>query len=286
MKKILLSLSVLLTVIVVSACGNQTADLSTNNIASSIYQVAPTPRVEVITNNANIRSGLTNSSPILQKAAKNATLDVVNKVDNWYAVRLQDNTIGFIPENQCKTLTPLTTIGNTTVNTTTGIQNPTATPNTTTTPATPNVADNTPPVTDNNTTNEANTAPLSADEQEMVRLVNEARAENNVKPLEVDFKLSNVARVKSQDMINNNYFDHNSPTYGSPFDMMKSFKVNFSQAGENIAGNQTVQAAHTSLMNSPGHRKNILNPNFTHIGVGIKNGGNYGKMFTQMFMSK
>lgn len=120
----------------------------------------------------------------------------------------------------------------------------------------------------------------------MVQLVNKARAENNLPALKVDTELANVARIKSQDMIDNNYFSHNSPTYGSPFDMMKDFGINYVQAGENIAGNQDVQKAHDALMNSPGHRKNILSPDFTHIGIGIRKGGQYGNMYTQMFISK
>jgi uncharacterized protein YkwD len=87
-------------------------------------------------------------------------------------------------------------------------------------------------------------------------------------------------------MIDNNYFSHNSPKYGSPFDMMKSFGIKFVHAGENIAGNQTVQAAHNALMNSPGHRQNILSTDYTHIGIGIQKGGSYGNMFTQQFISK
>jgi uncharacterized protein YkwD len=68
--------------------------------------------------------------------------------------------------------------------------------------------------------------------------------------------------------------------------MLKSFGISFVQAGENIAGNQNVQNAENALMNSPGHRKNILNTDFTHIGIGIRNGGPYGNMFTQEFISR
>lgn len=68
--------------------------------------------------------------------------------------------------------------------------------------------------------------------------------------------------------------------------MMKSFGIEFVKAGENIAGNQTVQKAHDSLMNSPGHRQNILSPDYTHIGIGIKKGSSYGNIFTQEFVSK
>ncbi len=130
------------------------------------------------------------------------------------------------------------------------------------------------------------TAGLTAAEQQMLNLVNQERAKAGLKPLQADAQLTKLARMKSQDMINRGYFDHNSPTYGSPFDMMKSYGVSYRTAGENIAGNRSVQAAHTALMNSSGHRANILNPNYTHIGIGIVEGGPYGMMFTQMFVGR
>lgn len=127
---------------------------------------------------------------------------------------------------------------------------------------------------------------LSAEERQMIDLVNAARQQAGLQPLIADAKLSQVARLKSQDMVDNNYFSHQSPTYGSPFDMMKQFGITYSSAGENIACNQTVQAAHVALMNSPGHRDNILKSTYTHIGIGIVDGGQCGKMFTQQFISK
>ena len=99
-------------------------------------------------------------------------------------------------------------------------------------------------------------------------------------------RLVSLARQKSQDMITNNYFGHQSPTYGSPFDMMKKAGVTYRTAGENLAGASTVQQAHSGLMNSSGHRANILNPNFTHIGIGMVRGGRYGAMWTQMFIGQ
>ncbi len=124
---------------------------------------------------------------------------------------------------------------------------------------------------------------LSADEQKMLNLVNSARASAGLKPLQADLSLVKLARLKAQDMINKNYFSHTSPTYGSPFDMMKSYGVSYRYAGENLAGAPTVDSAHTNLMNSTGHRANILNGNFTKVGIGVVNGGPYGKMFVQMF---
>lgn len=121
-------------------------------------------------------------------------------------------------------------------------------------------------------------------EQEVIRLVNEIRAENGLKALTYDWELGRVARFKSQDMKDNNYFAHNSPVYGTPFQMIKNFGISYRSAGENIAkGYATPQAVVNAWMNSSGHRANILNANYTRIGVGYVAGGNY---WTQMFISK
>lgn len=127
---------------------------------------------------------------------------------------------------------------------------------------------------------------LTPEEQQMIDLVNKARSDAGLSPLAVDMELSKVARLKSQDMVDKNYFSHDSPTYGSPFDMMKQFGIQYRTAGENIACNQDVAGAHQALMNSEGHRANILSKDFTHIGIGIADGGPCGKMFTQQFIAK
>jgi uncharacterized YkwD family protein len=124
---------------------------------------------------------------------------------------------------------------------------------------------------------------LTPEEKQMLDLVNRERQRAGLRPLVVDPKLVQLARLKSKDMIAKGYFSHYSPTYGSPFEMMDSFGVSYRYAGENLAGAPTVEIAHRSLMNSPGHRANILNPNFQRIGIGIISGGPYGKMFTQLF---
>lgn len=116
----------------------------------------------------------------------------------------------------------------------------------------------------------------------MINLVNQERQKAGVAPLKVDLELSRVARIKSQDMRDKGYFSHTSPTYGSPFDMMKSFGITYRTAGENIAKHSSVESAMAGFMNSEGHRKNILNPSFTHIGVGIVD----GRYYTQMFVGR
>lgn len=127
-------------------------------------------------------------------------------------------------------------------------------------------------------------AGLTADEQKMVDMVNAERAARGLSPLKVNLELTKVARLKAKDMIDNNYFSHTSPTYGSPFDMMKQFDITYRAAGENLAGAPDVNTAHTNLMNSPGHRANILNASFTEVGIGILPGSIYGKIFVQMFI--
>ncbi|SEQ85290.1 uncharacterized protein, YkwD family [Virgibacillus subterraneus] len=125
---------------------------------------------------------------------------------------------------------------------------------------------------------------LNEFEQQVVELTNKERTAQGLEPLKVDTELSKVAREKSSDMSTNNYFSHNSPTYGSPFDMMKQFGISYQTAGENIAkGQRTPQEVVNGWMNSEGHRKNIMNSDFTHIGVGYVEQGNY---WTQQFIGK
>jgi uncharacterized YkwD family protein/spore coat assembly protein SafA len=130
-------------------------------------------------------------------------------------------------------------------------------------------------------------APEQSAEEQVVQLVNKERAKYGLKPLKSNWELSRTARFKSQDMINKNYFDHNSPTYGTPFKMMQSFGISYKTAGENIAAGQTTpQAVVTAWMNSEGHRKNILSSSYTEIGVGYAKGGSYGHYWTQMFIGR
>ncbi|NEW09750.1 LysM peptidoglycan-binding domain-containing protein [Paenibacillus sp. SYP-B3998] len=120
-----------------------------------------------------------------------------------------------------------------------------------------------------------NTAPAISQAtyaDQVISLVNQERTNAGLKPLATDKSLSAMALDKAKDMYNNHYFDHTSPTFGSPFNMMTSYGIQYSYAGENIAmGQQTPQAVMNAWMNSTGHRQNILSPNYTKIGVGYYN---------------
>jgi uncharacterized YkwD family protein len=138
--------------------------------------------------------------------------------------------------------------------------------------------------TPSRTTQQSASGNISTYARQVADLTNEQRRKNGLADLQLDTQLSQVAQTKSQDMQKNGYFSHTSPTYGSPFDMMRDFGVSYRTAGENIAqGQRTPQEVVNAWMNSAGHRQNILNSNFTHIGVGYEASGNH---WTQMFIGK
>ena len=154
-------------------------------------------------------------------------------------------------------------------------------------PAEPATEVTAPPATNTGNTGNTVTQPVdngsqsqdSAYAAEVVNLVNQERAAAGLSPLTSDSALARVAMDKAKDMYHNNYFSHQSPTYGSPFDMMRSYGISYSYAGENIAsGQRTPQEVVTAWMNSPGHRANIMSTNFTTIGVAY-----YNNEWVQMF---
>ena len=114
-------------------------------------------------------------------------------------------------------------------------------------------------------------------EQQVLTLTNAERAKQGLAPLQADTKLMAAAREKSEDMQKNNYFSHTSPTFGSPFDRLKALGISYKAAGENIAkGQRTPAQVVQAWMDSPGHRANILNDKYTHLGVGFVENGFIG----------
>ena len=125
----------------------------------------------------------------------------------------------------------------------------------------------------------------STQAEAILKLLNQERSKAGVPALKLSDKLTNIAYTKAKDMADKNYFSHESPTYGSPFDMLKQFGVSYSYAGENIAaGQKTAEEVMNSWMNSSGHRQNILNKNYTELGVGFYRGGQYGTEWVQLFI--
>lgn len=127
---------------------------------------------------------------------------------------------------------------------------------------------------------------LTAREQQMLDLINKDRIAYGLQPLQADLRLTALARLKSQDIVNNNYFDHVSPTYGTAFDMFRANNISFLRGGENLSKAGNVLVSHMRLMNSTNHRANLLTPQFTHVGIGIVDNQPSGIVVTEMFIQK
>lgn len=120
-------------------------------------------------------------------------------------------------------------------------------------------------------------------EAQMLILINRERARRNLGLLKADPELRVVARVHSMDMFKRGYFSHQNPEGKGPFDRIRKARISFRTAGENLALSPNLKTAHTGLMESPGHKANILHPAFGRVGIGILDGGMYGIMVTQNF---
>lgn len=217
-----------------------------------------TKQIEVTAYRLNVRTGPGTSFPVIGSVKRGQVLDVMGALESWLVVHLPDNSVGVISS----TYTRVVSYHNP--------PEPTPQPKEPAQPSNPSTK----------------YGDLSAQEKQMFDLVNADRKKNGLSELTIDYEVSRVARIKAQDMADNDYFSHTSPTYGSPFEMLKKFGVSYSAAGENIAGNNTVQNAETAFMNSPGHRANILSSRYTAVGIGIVNDDRYGLIFVQMFVNR
>lgn len=226
------------------------------NAALAVEKVSSTD-ASVAVDALNIRQGPSVSFPVIKVLSKGQALKVLSKVGNWYAVYdLKNGCIGAVDGKYLK-------FGDA-QQASTGVDDPSK-----------------------DTITEA-VAPteLSQDEQVLFDLVNNARKDAGVPALTFDKELLKTARLKAKDMVDNNYFSHQSPTYDSPFDMMRKYGISFKTAGENIAGNQTVDGAFKAWMKSDGHKKNILNGSFNYIGIGVASSETYGKVLVQQFIGR
>ena len=184
----------------------------------------------------NVRSGPGTQFKVIATVNKNQYIRVFAGIGSWYIVQVEGDYVGAVSSKYIKPIYSGST-------TNTG-----------------NV---------NNSNTGTQTSQMNADEQEVLNLINKQRTDNGLAALKNDNEVQKVARIKAQDMVNNNYFSHQSLTYGAPFDMLKSFKITYKSAGENIAGNSTNNGAVTAWMNSSGHRANILNGSYNYTGIGV-----------------
>lgn len=283
-------------------------------IESSMFREGEPQYCRITADQVDIKAGIGDSFDVIGALNKDDIVKVLREVEDRYIIQLDDNTIGTIDVNSAvpivreeDTTPPPTTMGDEAP----GPRAPRRAEDAPRAideedPQSPMIAEEAPRPTEDEGPQvpmmdedeglaqgrenlERNNEPvrqLTAQENQMLQLVNSERRRYDLPPLEVDFEVTKVARIKSQDMADNDYFSHYSPNYGSPFEMMDSFGIKYLQAGENLAGNASIEDAHTALMNSSGHRKNILSPDFTHIGIGIRPSSRYGYLITQMFIGK
>ena len=200
----------------------------------------------------NVRSGPGTKYNVVATVKKNEYIRVFAGVGDWYIVQVEGDYVGAVSKKYVKPIYPGSS-GNS---------------------------------SSNNSNTGTTTSAMTDDEKEVFNLINKQRTANGLSALKVDAEVQRVAKIKAQDMVNNNYFSHNSPTYGSPFEMLQSFKESYKTAGENIAGNSTNSGAVNAWMNSSGHKANILNSSFNYTGIGVVNSHKYGKVYVQMFIGK
>jgi uncharacterized YkwD family protein len=198
----------------------------------------------------NVRRGPSTSFTRVTSLSKGTTVTVIGKIDNFYNVIYSGNKVGMIHVDL--------------------LQKATSTPSTGGASTTPSTG----------STTELSKADL------VLKYINEARAANGLPALTKDWKLADIALRKSNEMVEKNYFLHTSPTYGTPFDMMKNFGITYKTAGENLAGNSDMKSAVDSWMNSESHRKNILSNSYNYIGIGVTASSRYGYIISAMFIGK
>lgn len=206
----------------------------------------------------NVRSGPGTGYSVVTTVDKNEYVRVFAGVGSWYIVQVEGDYIGAVSQKYIKPIYPS---GSSTNSGETG-------------------------GTSSGTNTNTQSSTLTSDELEVFNLINQQRANNGLSALKIDNEVQRVARIKAQDMVDSNYFSHNSPTYGTPFNMLKSFGISYKSAGENIAGNSSNSSAVTAWMNSSGHRANILNSSYNYTGIGVVSSPKYGKVYVQMFIGK
>lgn len=281
------------------------------------------PKYGITTDRLNFRKAANqDSSSFIRTLSLDTKLKIVGEIDNFYIVQLENNEVGVISKDFAKiegsslpnaltyeTVTPYyATIRDNGTNLRAGpgttfasygklnsgtrvqvigkiqdfnlivtednkvgmvrndlITKEDKTPSTPSTPSTPNVSDN---------------------QQLVLKLMNDARKAQGLPALQIDSLLDATAQSKARDMVENNYFSHTSPTYGSPFEMMQNAGITYKAAGENIAGNPSIEAAVKSWLDSESHRKNILSSAYNYVGIGIEKSDVYGYVIVAMFIGK
>ena len=215
-----------------------------------------TKSTKVTTGSTILRAGPGTNFSNRMTLNKNTKVTVIGYISNWYVVITASGNVGCIRKDLLKS------------STTTTITNKNTSPNA------------------NNTTNSTNKVSMSANEQIVFDLINEARTKKGLNKLTAGVSLTKLAGLKANDMVNKEYFSHASPTYGDQFKMLTNNKVDYRVAGENIAGNPSLEDAVNSWLNSSTHKENILSNSYNYIGIGVTKSPIYGYVIVAMFVDQ
>lgn len=224
------------------------------SIFASCFAMDPYEKVDfslgiVNTDYLNMRSGTGINFDSISILTKNEYVRIYGKIGEWYIVQNEKNQIGTVHQ---KYITPTDETKAAATNSEAIIEIP-----------------------QNN---------LTSEENELLSLINAERQKNNLPEFQIDEKIQNVARLKAEDLVQNNYFSHISPTYGTPFEMLKSHNINYKTASENIAGNSSISDAVKSWLSSDSHKKNILSNDYNYTGIAVVDSIAYGKIIVELFV--
>lgn len=240
-----------ITILLISIILILLASLFTKVFGMEDYQTTDFSLGIVNTEYLNMRSGAGINYNSIGLLNKNEYVRIFGKIGDWYIVQNEKNQIGTVHQAYI-------------------------------TPTTEEKA----AVTNTEAIEEVQTSNLTSDESELLKLINLEREKNNLPNFEIDDALQNVARLKANDIVQNNYFSHTSPTYGTPFEMLKNNSIAYKTASENIAGNSSIAGAVESWLNSDTHKENILSTNYNYTGIAVVDSIAYGKVIVELFVGR
>ncbi len=214
-----------------------------------------TKATKVTSGNTILRGGPGTNFAKRMTLDKNTKVTVIGYISNWYVVLTNNGNIGCIRKDLLKN----TSTSNSNSNTTTS---------------------------QNSNTSTTSNASMSENEQAVFNLINSARTKKGLKKLNAGVTITKLAGLKADDMVSNEYFSHTSPSYGDPFKMLTSNKITYKAAGENIAGNSSLEDAVNSWLNSDTHKQNILSTSYNYVGIGVTQSPIYGYIIVAMFIGQ
>lgn len=197
----------------------------------------------------NMRSGSAITFDAIDLLTKNEYVRIFGKIGDWYIIQNEEDKIGTVHSNYI-------------------------------TPATKEKASAT------NSKTIENADILTKDELYIFDLINKERKKHNLNNLIIDEELQNIARLKAKDLVNNNYFSHNSKAYGTPFEMLQTYNINYKTASENIAGNPNLDDALSTWLASESHKNNILSNDYNYTGIAVVDSIAYGNIIVQFFIGR